>query len=58
MNDKLFDSYNTYQKINADESSKFLSNEEALIRKGLADRIGMENTVKNPTRRLRKQLSK
>lgn len=58
MKDKLFNSYDTYQKINADESSKFLSNEEALIRKGLGDRIGMENTVKNPTRRLRKQLSK
>lgn len=58
LKNNVFNAYDTYQKIDKNESAKFISNEESLVRKGLGEtNKGIEN-LKNPTRKVFKKITK
>ena len=56
VKDKLYNSYDTSEMISKTSAKDFISNEEAIVRKGLDSTVNLD-AIKNPSKKLRKRFS-
>ena len=56
IKDRLYESYDTSEMISKNSAKDFISNEEAIVRKGLDAQVNLD-AIKNPSKTLRKRRS-